>query len=348
VTGLPSIGELLARGDLDELVRAADELASRGSWDELLVLRDGCRSAAEEIGKQLWGVAHYADYRIALDAPAALAGAVVQSGSGRFTLGPLTEVVAQHHTFDELAPYLDSTVVAHVAQERVLRGEDLRADPRVRLDDLGLPASLQPFEPLYPLPTYRPAERLDGEPPVGAGGQRPAGSSAYVDVGDAAPAVPAGVRQDTPGRVAGTLNALVAPWRDESTGVVRSASADDLATAVRAVGGAPDPRVRLDVPEVLAAMAFAAASGGVHGRRRGGSAGRSAAWWVAVTATGAPFPPDVDGLEFGLEELTWWTFPAADPAPAGWQLRLAVAGGGWAAAVAAYDSGDDRTADGRP
>jgi hypothetical protein len=353
VTGLPPNTQLIARGDLDELVRAVDLLAGQRAWDELVGLRDGCRTAAQDVGRQLWGVAHYADYRLALDAPGSLAASVVVAGSGRFTLGPLTEVVAQHHTFDDLAPHLDSTVAAHVAQERILRGEELTDDRRAALDELGLPGVLHPFEPRYPLPTYRPAERLDGDPPPGAGGSIVStdghGHTVTDPTGPAPDSAAADGRSgDVPGRTAGALSALAAPWRDESTGEVRVAAAAAAADAIRAVGGEPDGRIPLTVPGALAAMAFVAASGGVYGRRRGGSAGRAAAWWVGISATGVPFPPDPDELEYGLESLTWWTFPSARTTPAGWELRLAVAGPGWAAAVAAYDAGGNRSADGGP
>ena len=43
---------------------------------------------------------------------------------GRFTIGPLTEVAAQHHTWADLSPVLDrGPRAAFVAHERVLRGE---------------------------------------------------------------------------------------------------------------------------------------------------------------------------------------------------------------------------------
>ena len=68
----------------------------------------------------------------------------------------LTEVAAATHTWAELAPHLDSAAIAGtVAQERVLRGEDLRGDPRAAPDVLELPLVLAPWEPEYPLAVYR-------------------------------------------------------------------------------------------------------------------------------------------------------------------------------------------------
>ena len=162
--------DLLALGDLDGLVHEVDRRAGRGDWDGLVALRDACLAATEETGRQLWGPARYAGYRIALEGPAALAATMPEPGVARHGLGPLTEVVAQDHPFAALADHLDAAVRPVVAQERVLRGEDLRDDPRAaQPDPEAPPLHLQPFEPAYPLPTYRAAERLDGAPtPVAA------------------------------------------------------------------------------------------------------------------------------------------------------------------------------------
>jgi hypothetical protein len=94
-SGAPSLAELLHRGNLDELVREVDRLAAVDDHEGLLVLRERCHEAAETIGKQLWGPAQYAEYRLALEAPGPLAASVVTPGAARFALGPLTEVVAQ-------------------------------------------------------------------------------------------------------------------------------------------------------------------------------------------------------------------------------------------------------------
>jgi hypothetical protein len=75
-------------------VREADRLAGRSDWDGLIALRDACLEVTEETGRQLWGPARYAAYRVALDGPAAFAAAMVEPGVVRFGLGPLTEVVA--------------------------------------------------------------------------------------------------------------------------------------------------------------------------------------------------------------------------------------------------------------
>ena len=72
-------------------------------------------------------------------------------------------------------------------------------------------------------------------------------------------------------------------------------------------------------------MAWAAASGGAHGRRKGMAAGRFAAWWAVAALTDQlddwPLPPDEIGE--ALAELRWYRWDAGHPST-GWALRLAV------------------------
>ena len=75
----------------------------------------------------------------------------------------------------------------------------------------------------------------------------------------------------------------------------------------------------------MAHLAWAAASGGAHGRRRGTATGRARAWWALTTLTGLDEHDEVDPDELGTaaEELTWLWWDAAEP-DTGWSLRLAV------------------------
>jgi hypothetical protein len=352
-------------------VREADRLAAAGDWDGLLALRDACLEATEETGRQLWGPARYAAYRVALDGPAPLAAAMVEPGVVRFGLGPLTEVVAQRHTFAELAPHLDATVLPVVAQERVLRGEDLRGDDRAAGAPDDPPLVLQPFEPAYVLPTYRPSERLDGAVPdpseQGRGGWGPLAPAGTAATGPAE--VPA-VGSRAPRVLVTALEDLVAPWTAQSGGESRIVTVEGTPDAAcrallagrsgaRAAGAAGDRgaaavdpvvdpaavhRGPVEVAELLALLAHAGASGGVHGRRRGAAAGRSLAWWVARCATGLERSETLDPeeLEFRLEDLARIAFRL--PGEAAWRLEVAIgsphgtpAGQGWAVAIAAFD-----------
>ena len=114
--------------------RAAGRRRRRGAgdWPRLRRLRDA-PATPSGTGRQLWPAATLAEYRLALLAPAEWAAGVLDEGSGRFTIGPLTEVVAQHHTWAELAPLLDGRPrAALVAHERALRGEAIEPASRRR------------------------------------------------------------------------------------------------------------------------------------------------------------------------------------------------------------------------
>jgi hypothetical protein len=290
----------------------------------------------------------------------ALAAAMVEPGVVRFGLGPLTEVVAQHHTFAELAPHLDATVLPVVAQERVLRGEDLRDDARAEGAPDDPPLVLQPFERGYVLPDYRATERLDGAvPDPSEGGRAGWGVLGPRDIAgsDGAPRPPAAPTPAAPTPVPGplvrALEDVVAPWSAQSGGelqvVTVAGSTDDalhaLLDAAASIVHAPVVRGPVTTSEVLALIAHAGASGGVHGRRRGGAAGRSLAWWVARCATGLDRADTVDAeeLEFRLEDVERIAFRT--PGEAAWRLELALGApdgvgdghGEWAVAVAAFD-----------
>ena len=98
--------------DLDGLVRLVDERCSDRDWEGLLRVRDRCAAATRETGRQLWPAATLAEYRLALLAPPEWAATVLDGESGRFTIGPLSEVAAQLHTWEELAPHLAAVPVA--------------------------------------------------------------------------------------------------------------------------------------------------------------------------------------------------------------------------------------------
>ena len=319
------------------------------------MLREACLAATEETGRQLWGPARYAAYRTALEAPAAMAAAMLEPGVVRFGLGPLTEVIAQHHTFDELAPHLDATLLPVVAQERVLRGEDLRDDPRANGEPDDPPLVLQPFEPDYVLPDYRASERLDGAVPDPS--EDPDASWSPLDCTSLAAAPITAPTTSSGGEPTGPsvaalvrgLEDTVAPWTAQSGGELRvTAVRGSIEQACCAVLDQRTDDVRsgaIDVATLLRLLAFAGASGGVHGRRRGGAAGRAHAWWVARCATGLDRAMELDEeeLEFRLEDLGRLAFRV--PGEASWRLEIAVGAPRaqhgtdeeWAVAIAAFD-----------
>jgi hypothetical protein len=326
------LGELVGTGDPAALLRAVDGLCAADDWDDLVELLARLEEAIE-FGKPLWPVRTYVEYRLALEAPGRHAASVLRPGAARFALGPLTEVAASAHPWADLAPHLDtSSVAGAVAQERVLRGEDLRGDPRAHPEVLELPMVLQPWEPAYPLATYRRDRLHVTGPPTGTA-PKPAG-------GD-----PAAARLDD-AETHRALLGLVEVWTSQSEGTADAVLVDGgAADAAAALAGGPVRLARLTPAEALALMAWAAASGGAHGVRRGAALGRFDSWWAATVLSGLDWPPEPDQLAAAIERLDWWAW---DDGPlTGWVLRLAVAdrGAGWAAAVDARDVATPETAD---
>ncbi len=145
---------LVESSDLDGLVRFIDGLAVARDWDGIELTRDRCNEAVER-GKQVWGPAEYAEYRLALDGPADRAAAVVGDGKGRYGPGPLWEVAASRHPWNDLEAYLDTpTVRAMVAYERSLRG-DLVDPAQIDRSILEIPIAPRSWEPKYSVAVYR-------------------------------------------------------------------------------------------------------------------------------------------------------------------------------------------------
>lgn len=316
------LGELIEGGDLDELLRHVDRLCAAGKWEALLELRDRSRKALER-GRQLWPVASHAEYRLALEAPGPWAAGVLVPGAGRFALGPLPEVAAAGHTWAELAPHLPASPEAtFTAHERIVRGEDLAGDERVDPAVLEVPLRLQAWEPDYPLAVYRASEAQFPE--------RPLPRLVPVDLPDPAP-----VTDDLDATAA--LVELAGAWTTESNGRARAvAVAGDAAGAVAALvvrsghagltGAGPALMAEVELAGALADMAWTAASGGAHGRRRGMATGRFGAWWalVALAAGLDRWPPDPDEVGVAGAALRWYRWEDAAGTTTGWSLRLAV------------------------
>ena len=306
-----ALDRLVSRADVDGLLRLVDASVDVGDWDGLLALRAACW-AASDTGRQVWPAAAFAEYRLALDAPGEWAARVLVEGAGQFATGPLSEVAASSHSWDELAPHLGpGPLRAFVAHERVLRGEDLRGVEDVDGDVLELPLLLAPFEDAYVLPAFEP-HRADAAPP-----ERPALGSAVL---------PSPARPTDDSDSCHALRELVAVWTAESNGRVDIAAVEgDHAGAIAALGVSSVRLSEVAAPEAMAWLAWAGASGGAHGRRRGGAAGRFSAWWAAAAMGGLleDWPVSADELGDVLDELRWFVWDADEPV-LGWQLRLAV------------------------
>lgn len=323
--GDDELDELVQRADLDGLVRLVDNRTAVGDWAGLRRARDRSR-AAIATGRQLWPVATLAEYRLALDAPAAWAAPMVADDSGLFTIGPLTEVIAQHHSWSDLAALLPPAPgTAVVAHERVLRGEQLEPASVADLPSvIDMPFEIAAWEPRYPLATYSDSGVDVPGPPIpamrGDHTSRPSTGAERLDDD----AVDLAVRQ------------LVETWTASSNGHAEiTCAAGGVDAAIGALGLSHWRRVEIRLDKALAWLGWAGASGGAHGRRRGAALGRFGALWVLTAVLGRldEWPIPLDELGRASAALRWFWWDAGEP-PSGWRLQLGVAhrehGIGWA------------------
>jgi hypothetical protein len=307
---------MIERNDPDPLLREIDARCNRHDWEGVLELRMRCNAATER-GKTLWGVAEHAAYRVALEAPAEFVGAVITSDAGPLALGPLPEVAASTHTWDDLAAFVEEGPLRGMAAyECVAFGEDLTNDESLVAHRAAfeLPLCLQPWEPEYPKPEY-----LEDEARFPAPDLRATGESRQLAT---IPATPL----DEP-QLLDTWRALVSTWLTQSNGEMNIAVVQGaIDGAVLTVDENTATAVPIDTAQALQWMCWAAANGGAHGRRRGIAAGRSATWMALAETCGLMDEGEMpNGEELGdaLQQLEWWTWGELDHSK-GWTLRLAV------------------------
>jgi hypothetical protein len=306
------LNALVESSDFAGLLRYVEAAVAASDWDELIVVRDRCEEAVTR-GKQVWSIGQYAEYRLALEAPARYAGPVVQEGAGRFALGPLWEVAASTHTWAELAPYLsDERSRTLVAADRALRGEAIAevVDSRV----LDVPLIPEEWEPRYPVAEYR----ADGV----AMPEDDAVDMVWVDL--PTPLEPVTAVADD--EAADGLLSVVAHWVEESTGRAEAVTVEGTAlTAVRLLGPHRVRCAEIDLRRAMALMAWAGASGGAQGRRRGTPVGRAAAWWALASLLGMDdeWPPDPHALGREAGSLRWVEWDPGERV-GGWSFYLAA------------------------
>jgi hypothetical protein len=258
---------------------------------------------------------------------------MIADDAGLFTIGPLTEVIAQHHRWADLRAHLPvSPGAAVVAHERVLRGEAMDPSTVADLPNVfELPYTVAPWEPTYALATYSD-DGVDAPPP------RPAQGPAE----QRAAAGPPAERLDD-GAVELAVRQLVETWTASSNGraevVCVEGSADD---AVCAIGLSTWTSRSLSLADALAWLAWAGASGGAHGRRRGAALGRFGALWVlaAVLDLTDEWPMALDLLGAAASPLRWSWWEPRGSTELGWRLQLAVedVDDGHAWAISAVDA----------
>jgi hypothetical protein len=305
-----SLQDLIEGSDLAGLTRYVDGVCASREWERLTVVVDRCNEAVER-GKQVWAIAQFAEYRMALDAPAEMAGTVMSDGRGRFALGPLWEVAASTHSWEDLSPYVTvPTVRAMIAHERSIRGEivdEASIDWRV----LEIPVAMQPWEPSYPVADYQ--------------SDRATFPDDIFDLAMEWIELPDLVERDDDDRVCNSLLDLVGPWWEDSIGHAEVATVEGtIEEAIRALGPHRVRAAEVGLSTALEAMVWAAASGGAHGRRRGTPTGRALAWWLILEVLGYDeVPEDLDQLGREAAALRWVLWDPGDRV-GGWNLHIGI------------------------
>ena len=319
-----TVAELVEMGQPDPLLTRIDSFSTDQKWQDMIDLRDRCREAVER-GKQLWGVAHHVDYRLALEAPPELAAQVAYSPASRFTLGPLTEVAASTHTWGELEPHLGpGPIRSMIANERVARGENLTEEKFDR-HVLEMPDRLLDWEPAYVLPSYKP-NRVVCDPPI-------PGLMSEVALPEPGPEINDLLTVEA-------LLALTETWTDQSNGIAEAKAVEgDAMSAIAALGLRTARIAELSLPDALTIMAWTASDSGAHGKRAGAASGRLGAWWVAAAAADLldGWPPDPEDFGENISHLRWFWW--SDPFPStGWACRIAIEDGEYAWVLNAADA----------
>lgn len=302
------LDELIHRADLDGLVRYVDDTCAARDWEHLVVVRDDAHSAISS-GRQLWPITTLANFRLALWAPASQAARALDDSARTFMPGPVSEILAVHHSWDDLEPHIehghDRSLFAY---ERALRGDHIDSGEFAALD---IPFAAQPWEPAYCLATYSDD-----------GGSYPAPDipADFVSIATE----PSTIVIDDASRDA--FRDLVEPWTAHSNGRAEFVCVDGgREHALHALGLANARVHELDHRNALQWLAWAGASGGAHGRRRGAATGRFSAWWLLAHVAGVADEWPVDPDEFGdiVTSLRYWWWDTNEPRT-GWECRLVI------------------------
>ena len=304
-----SLDELIQRADLDGLVRHVDDACSARDWDHVLRIRNEAR-AAVSTGRQLWPIATLANFRLALWAPAVLAVRALDDTARTFMPGPVSEILAVHHSWTDLEPHLahghDRSLVAY---ERALRGDTIGdGEPAV----LEIPFGLSPWEPVYQLAAYNDDGVVDEMPSLSLDWRPTAGTS------------PAEILRDDTVHV---FAQMMAPWTSQSEGSARAVVVEgDVSEALGALGLSDGRTALLQPAEALSWLTWAASSGGAHGKRRGVASGRSEALWMLSVFTGLDddWPESFDELGHVADELDFYAFTSPELPANGWWLQMVI------------------------
>jgi hypothetical protein len=236
---------------------------------------------------------------------------VVDEEAGRFTMGPLTEVIAQNHQWSELSEFLEpSPTSTYIAYECAIRGQKVDSELFPALES---PSTLLPIETKYALAEYHDNEAKFPTPAI------PEMGSAI-----AIPESSATIIQDP--EVSAAFHQLADAWTTQSNGELQISCVEG--SVLDALGALNVQEARLSLlasGEALAWLAWAGASGGAHGRRRGNALGRDAAWWTIAALAEKTFhwPIGNEELEDAANSLQWFWWDNNEPTT-GWNVKLCV------------------------
>ncbi len=300
----------------DELMQIVNTLAAQRDWENLWSLRAES-DALDRSDLALWTVTAHCDHVLALMAPATWVGRLFENRQSFSTLGPLTEIAAVNHSWRDLSEVLPPGPEAEiVAYERVVRGDlDVAVDERLDTSVLNLPFALAPWEPAYPRARYTSSAAHFPAPTAPKFGSATTLPGAGEAIGDP--------------HVTEVFRELVAAWTTASTGHAHIITVEgNHLSAVAALGFRTPSVVEIGAAQAFALMAWAGASSGSQGHRRGMAYGRQGAWQCAAAIAGLAEEWPISSDEMGevVNFLKWYAWQPDDGAdePATWQLRLAV------------------------
>ena len=135
---------------------------------------------------------------------------------------------------------------------------------------------------------------------------------------------------------------LIEPWVTSSNGRAEIVAVEGTADAAVAALGVTSGRLApMSTAAAMAWLAWAGASGGAHGRRRGAAIGRFGAWWTvaALADITEHWPVDPNEVGAAADAMRWYWWDAGEPR-LGWELQLAIADPdeGYAWAISAHDA----------
>jgi hypothetical protein len=324
-----ALEQLIHRADLDGLVRHVDDTCAARDWEHLVEIRNDAR-AAVNTGRQLWPIATLANYRLALWAPAHFAVRALEDTARTFMPGPVSEILAVHHNWEDLEPLLESGHDRGVfAYERALRGDIIDAhEPEI----LDVPIALQLWEPSYHYVSYNDDGVVEEFPVFGRWNE------AIVLEGIESASLD---ETDTIDAFRNMMNA----WTTQSNGtadlVIVEASP---AHALGALGyaGIETELSPISCHEAWEALTWAASSGGAHGKRRGVATARSDVWWLFAHIAGLSdeWPCDRDECGEIAHACEYYAFRNDKTPTEGWGLHLVIVDPdeGLSVALRAHDS----------